>query len=303
MISHKTWKAFNPFHLSWLSRRQEFVESIGLEGILDMQWTLFEALSHHLVPLDEEKLRKTKQWIERTFHNFVKMLKKLLKNEDHTLLTVETIDTTASLLLLISETIYASQFDKVFQLITLLAGRPQMLTGKVKESLKVFVPRNGTILLDMACQTLSTAASPVAVLRLLLDSGADPNPGSHLHILARYDGELVDTAANLLLSKGAHFDRVNGSGKTALDVWIERNGGANRWRDRPSWMRESTPPPLMCQCARVIRDNRVPYSRLPQNLRHFVEIHLANRWHYRQLCFFEGKWVYFTTHIPGGAYF
>lgn len=242
------------------------------------------------------------------------MLKELHKNDVRNLPTAETIDNIALLLLLISET-DAFQFDKIFQLITLLVGRPQMLTGKVKESLKVFVRRgrsatNGTILIGMACQTLSTSASLVAVLRLLLDSGADPNnpAGKHvdspLHILAKYDGEVVDTAANLLLNKGAHFDRVNGSEKTALDVWLERNEGANGWTDRPNWLRESVPPSLMCQCARVIRDNRVPYSRLPQNLRRFVEIHLAERSFYSKSCFSVGNIRWSVIRIEGNsAYF
>jgi len=309
VISHKTWKAFNPFHLTLLSRRQEFVESIGLEGILDMQLTLFEALSHHLVPLDEKKLRTTTQWIERTFQTFVEMLS-LLQSNDPLLLTAETIDNIATSLLLISET-DAFKLDKVFQLVTLLAGRPQMVTGKVKESLKEFVQRGrptryGTSLIARACRTLSTSASLVTVLRLLLDFGADPNPaGKHedspLHILAKYDGEVVDTTAKLLLNKGAHFDRVNDYGKSALDVWIERNKGAKGWNDRPNWLRESVPPPLMCQCTRVIRDNRVPYSRLPQNLRHFVEIHLAKRDFY-ETGFYDGKWFCYS-HIVGSAYF
>ena len=85
---------------------------------------------------------------------------------------------------------------------------------------------------------------------------------------------MVDAAANLLLDKGAHFDRVNKSGKTAADVWTERYEGDNEWCDRPSWLRESFPLPLECQCAGVIRDNQVPYIKLlPESLCHFVKMH------------------------------
>jgi len=33
----------------------------------------------------------------------------------------------------------------------------------------------------------------------------------------------MDPAARLLLKSGAHLDRVNNSGKTAADIWIECN--------------------------------------------------------------------------------
>lgn len=150
-------------------------------------------------------------------------------------------------------------------------------------------------LLHIACRSFSTSdpyddlfppytllSSPptrVDTIRLLIDSGADPNAcdakgDAPLHVLAKFNGELVDSAANLLLEKGAHFDRVNKSGKTVADVWIELNKGADEWSDRPSWCRQSVPTPLMCQCAQVIRANKVSYSLyLPVALHPFVEIH------------------------------
>lgn len=134
-------------------------------------------------------------------------------------------------------------------------------------------------LLHIACETLLTSESFVTVLRLLLDNGADPNArdvngDASLHILAHFDGEVVYAAANLLLEKGAHFDRVNISGKTAADVWVQPKKGAKGWSDRPSWCRQSVPIPLMCHCAVVIRVNKASYSPyLPVALHPFVEIH------------------------------
>jgi len=72
----------------------------------------------------------------------------------------------------------------------------------------------------------------MASIRLLLDSGADPNAVDRngdgpLHILAQFDhlkdGELVAVAASILLDNGAlHLDQVNNSRKTAADVWIDQ---------------------------------------------------------------------------------
>jgi len=162
--------------------------------------------------------------------------------------------------------------------------------GTIRDILKKLIQRDrrdqyGKKLLYLACLLISSLPNDdrVETIRLLLDSGADPNAvygadgNAPLHVLARFDGELVDAAANLLLKNGAHFDRVNKSGKTALDVWMERHEGANGWKDRPSWCRPSNPPSLMCQCARVIRANKVPYNKepliLPVSLHPFVELH------------------------------
>jgi len=188
----------------------------------------------------------------------------------------------------------------LLQLFELIARLPQMLNsdtpgeqkgGTMKENLKRLVLRKRRddyrqTLLIIACGQVYSLPNEVRLetIRLLLDSGADPNEvygfggNAPLHSLAKFNGEVADAVANLLLEKGAHFDRVNKSGMTAADVWMECNEGANGWKDRPSWLRRSVPPLLMCQCARVIRFNKVPYKScppgtLPASLYPFIELH------------------------------
>jgi len=97
------------------------------------------------------------------------------------------------------------------------------------------------------------------------------------------NGELLDSVAYLLLEFGAHLDRVNNNGKTAEDVWAQRNGRKRRFNsdqvaagwfdDRPVWCRTFSK--LCCLTAKVIIClNKVPYlKKLPPILQRFVEMH------------------------------
>jgi len=189
----------------------------------------------------------------------------------------------------------------IFSLVRMLADLPELVNENSLESLSGLVsrdhhrhPKRGSSLLHMACQYLYSG-NGLATIDLLLRAGADPNAGERngngpLHVLAELDegDEICDAAARLLLEKGSHLDRVNGEGKTAADVWIEKHahsGGRKRRRSGeqearpksclPSWLRPDDPvPKLKCECARVIRSNGVPYKHLlPPSLHPFVSWH------------------------------
>ena len=60
------------------------------------------------------------------------------------------------------------------------------------------------------------------------------------------DQVLSEAATTLLVDFGAHVDRVNKAGKTAVDVWIEtriENGAEAGWSVRLEWCR--TAPKLL----------------------------------------------------------
>jgi len=91
------------------------------------------------------------------------------------------------------------------------------------------------------------------------------------------DDAPIQAIAQLLLKYGAHLDRVDKNRKTAAEAWREaveyRTRRNRRFIPMPNWLREDSPPKLMCLCARVIRSNGMPFVRLPKVLRRFVSMH------------------------------
>jgi len=130
-------------------------------------------------------------------------------------------------------------------------------------------------------------------LRLLLHLQADPNEeinwrtgdgNGPLHLVAdqQFSSEMECTPASLLFEYGADPYRKNDEGKTAVDIWIERNCGVEgmespKWKNRPDWCRNTVPnPKLSCLAAKTIHAHRIPYTRpgdLPVNLIRFLENH------------------------------
>ena len=129
-------------------------------------------------------------------------------------------------------------------------------------------------------------------LRLLLHLQADPNTNDHhgngpLHIAAhegnedprvlsgQLEREQVSleteyTAAHLLFDFGANPFAINKEGKTAVDLWMEKNCGEKgvqsiAWKNRPYWCRE-TVPSLSCLIAKFIHTNGMSFSRDPKDL-------------------------------------
>lgn len=78
--------------------------------------------------------------------------------------------------------------------------------------------------------TASTNQLHLPIIDRLLLAEADPNGaynngnGALHHLAMRAKGEnLIDSIARVLLDCGAYLDRVNKQGKTATDVWEEKN--------------------------------------------------------------------------------
>ena len=135
----------------------------------------------------------------------------------------------------------------------------------------------------MACNKI--LPPDLATLKLLLRLGADPSEGDlngngplHLILAECYpikpDGLEI---ARLLVDSGAHLDRVNKKGQTAVDLWNEAKSkfpGAPQMDRLPDWCYESIPN-LSCLSARVIRSHNIFFTAetLPQTLHKFVEMH------------------------------
>jgi len=76
--------------------------------------------------------------------------------------------------------------------------------------------------------------------------------------------------AHLLFVYGAQPHLKNDEGKTAVDIWIQKNCGVEgmqspKWKNRPYWCR-NTIPKLGCLVAKTIHTNGIPYSRRPGDL-------------------------------------
>ena len=148
------------------------------------------------------------------------------------------------------------------------------------QSLHQLEPHRLGNLLLIACQKLSDSKYS-ALVRFLLEAGADPDVAvdeagnASLHFVSRlYDPILSEAIATLLLEKGAHADRVNKAGKTAVDVWIEtriENGVEAGWSARPEWCR--TAPKLLCLTSRIIQAHKIPFKDAPVTLHSIVAMH------------------------------
>jgi len=152
----------------------------------------------------------------------------------------------------------------------------------LNQSLRQLGPRRLGNLLLPACKNVYKFNN-LALVRVLLEAGADPNVAvdadagnTSLHVAAGFhDQELCEATGTLLLEHGAHLDRVNKAGQTAVDVWIEtwnRTRAATRWDSRPNWCRAV--PKLLCLSARCVRINNLPYTdgKTPIILHSLIEL-------------------------------
>ena len=138
--------------------------------------------------------------------------------------------------------------------------------------------RLGCNLLLLACNQLATTVT-LSTVRLLLEVRADPNTideqgNSPLHHVAYWmrKAESDSPIANLLLEHGALPHERNFSNETPLDIWTKQNARPGRILYPPTWT-FTVVMPLTWWCARSIRRNKIPYKRLPKNLRDYVSNH------------------------------
>ncbi len=181
-------------------------------------------------------------------------------------------------------------FSSLFHVLEIIFHRPEipnvLETTSLIQSLRLLRPcRLGNLLLT-ACQKLVNF-KVLALLRVLLEAGADPNvtiderhKNAPLHIVARMnDRKLGDIAGLLLVDCGAKLHQLNNAGKTALDIWIESNEtvvtwneAAGGWSARPQWCLPVQS--LLRLAARVIRVNKIPYKdgKTPTVLHPLIEL-------------------------------
>jgi len=259
--------------------------------VLNLLWAALEMI------LNFQPQEKGSTW--STSARVVKEVVRILCNlqrEDPLLLKSDYIQTSLELVLPLEQLHLSEKFydqstevdlKTLLDLFKLLAGRPDLLNQETKELLGKLVrlERPTGTLLHPACKDI---VANLAIIPLLLMFGVDPSTGDSdgngpLHlILAQYSNntaihEQRISIARLLLVKGAHLDRVNNDGKTAVDLW---NKARNQFLrvpklvSLPDWCYE-TIPKLMCLSSRVIRANRIPYTAetLPIILHKFVKMH------------------------------
>jgi len=163
-----------------------------------------------------------------------------------------------------TETSYSSA---MFSFLTMLLGLQEMLDDIRESLLQLFghLERNQLeYLLLRACKDYESV-NYFFTIRLLLQLGAnvdaaDKNGNGPLHLVAQAESEQSEAAGCLLIGYGAQLFRTNNSGKTAVDLWIERNemkdeqegdDGAPEPPCRPDWCRAVRK--LKCLSATCIR--------------------------------------------------
>jgi len=219
-----------------------------------------------------------------------------LQKVDPQLLKIETIQTSLELILSVEQRHVSSNkyhqgtekdLKTLLELFRMLTGRPDLLNQEMKQVLVELVrlKRSAGTLLHPACKNI---VANRAIIPLLLMFGVDTNIGDSdgngpLHlILSQYinDAAIHEERvliARLLMDNGAHLDRVNNDGETAVDLWTKARNKfafAPKLSRLPDWCYESIPK-LMCLSSRIIRSHKIFYSAktLPIILHKFVQMH------------------------------
>jgi len=178
----------------------------------------------------------------------------------------------------------------LLKFVSILADHPELVNDEIMRLLHQLVIHDGRTqygknLLLLACKT-PVGYNSLAIIRLLLAAGADPNcvdfsgNGPLLCLVSKIrDDAMIESIARLLLDSGTHLDRVNNQRKTAADFWLfvrnkkRRDQDPLGWMDLPEWCRENVPS-LKCLSASAVRLNKIPYKTvLPVTLTLFTEIH------------------------------
>ena len=123
------------------------------------------------------------------------------------------------------------------------------------------------------------------LVRMLLRAGADPSAAdgegwSPLHFLLQpifpWHSD-ISACVHLLLDTGAHMDQLNSDGCTPM-FWGKSHKSQLDEEGRPDQnldaiLKSSLPFSLGCFSAQVIVRNKIPFDKLPTDLRNFVVQH------------------------------
>ena len=291
------WPYIDSEYIDQLFRERQYVQ------MLDISWIMLETIRRFAPTSDATEIS---QVAEKVVGVLVKSLSGLKMNGD----PFFNPDTLQTSLKLISSTFTAqcNRFDYtgdigyyLCRLFFILVDEPVAVIESTGENLLQIVKMSesmipsGKKLIHLACtlpywQQEHTNETLLRIAPLLLKFGANPDSvdgkgNGPLHYLAKGNGGLIDEVARLLLASGAHFDRVNKGGLTAVDVWKEERAQVNKrrrlenqlavgWEDLPEWLQETNVPRLLCLSARVIRSHRIPYlKKSPITLHPFIEMH------------------------------
>jgi len=154
---------------------------------------------------------------------------------DEPLCNVSSIQTILELILAVDPEHSLVSYD-VFSFLTGLPG--VLLNQNIRKLLLRSASRKNALWLDYACHAQDWQSVPH-----LLHLGVNPNASSD-------DG-------NVPL-------QIDKEGKTAVDLWMEKNCGgkgmqSEAWKNRPYWCRESVPK-LVCLAAKTVHIHGIPYS-------------------------------------------
>ena len=199
-----------------------------------------------------------------------------------------------SLDLLVSATrLYGIDLNSMIQLVKIVSHLPHRLLDKgTMEKISNLRDQRGRYLLHKLCISGGMIGGNqdynlYGSVRVLLNAGCDPNAidedmNAPLHHLAQLDerklNDSLSITARLLLDFGAELSRKNADGKTAIELWIQHNGRKRQRSDGelidwklPDWCSEL--PTLTSLCARVIRRDRIPHTKLPATVITIIEKH------------------------------
>lgn len=298
-IYSSKWIAFHHIVWGFIFKVEKGVylmdETSNFDQLLDLMCAILEAF----ICFEPEGFI-WKIFVGRIFEIMPNLLKAAIIGKTGTFLHfLELIWSTSQLCLVKRGSNYNSYYDQkdnmriILHLIATLASDPEKLDGYEKQILDALLrleepfrqlTQHRRTMLIMACQ--DEFPNNHTTVRLLLSSGANINLGDKqgngpLHHILMYGdgGELYQkdnhSFLRFLLDCGAHLDRVNNNGKTAVDLWNEENARIHRGEPParlPDYCYEFIPR-LKCLSARVIRSQKIRYSALPTVLKKFVQMH------------------------------
>jgi len=288
IFTSKNWNALSS--LFYFAVQDDFFRQLQhprrFQNLFDIIWAILETL------LSRSDLRENKdaQWKTASVFELLIQVFSRLDRDSPDFWTEEIITTSLNLMVSAAELHYPV-FCVLIKFVKILSHLPHLLLNKdaIQSLSKVRHRCRGNLLQQLFSGPIDDG-NLYATVRLLLNAGCDPNAydeygSTPLHYLAqldeRYWFSTLDVNIQLLLDFGAQLGQMNAYGRTAVDLWKQTNGrlrSRNEDKDQgivglelPDWCTEL--PRLTCLSARVIRRDRIQYSKLPFNLISMIEKH------------------------------